>query len=345
MTRDPKKTPLKKAGLGLAASSFALALSMASSLAFPTPAAAAQLSLATFVPERSPTVAEVFTPWVAWFNKETAGETTIKIFAGGTLGRNPKAQPKLVRDGVADITVMVPSYYAGVYTDLDIFELPGLARSVKEGSESAWALYKAGKIKGFEEFKVVAMYTSGPYAIHSKELLGNVAALKGKKVRVTGEVQTAIASTLGMTPQDISALEMAEAIDRGLIDGAVADWSVARTFKLMEVTKHHFDTRLGVLPFVVVMNKKVYDKLPPKSKAAVDASGERLVALQSEVYGKISDDLEKAAKTGGSTVTPLSAADEAAIDAATAPVREKLVAKSGQALLDAYRAQLKSMRK
>ena len=323
----------------------AFALGSLLALTAPTSTAAAQLSLGTFVPERSPTVASVFTPWVEWFNKETAGETTIKIFAGGTLGRNPKAQPKLVRDGVADITVMVPSYYPGVYNDLDIFELPGFARSVKEGSESAWALFKAGKIKGFEEFKVIAVYTSGPYAIHSKEKIGSIAELKGKKVRVTGEVQTAIAGTLGMTPQDISALEMAEAIDRGLIDGAVADWSVARTFKLMDVTKHHFDTRLGVLPFVVVMNKKVYDKLPAKSKAAIDASGERLVALQSDVYGRISDELEKAAKTGGSSVTPLSAADAAAIDAATTPVRDKLVAKTGPGLLDAYRDHLKSMRK
>ena len=89
-------------------------------------AQARELAFGVFVPAASPTVQKVYQPWVDWFNEVGANhDVTIKLYPGGTLGRNPAAQAELVRDGVADLTITVPSYTPGVYPDYDVFELPG----------------------------------------------------------------------------------------------------------------------------------------------------------------------------------------------------------------------------
>ena len=127
-----------------------------------TTANAKDLAFSIFVPAASPTVSRVFQPWADWFNEQTAGEdVSVKLFAGGSLGRNPKAQAQMVADGVADMAITVPSYTPGVYPDYDIFELPGFATTVEEGSEAVSELQASGALRGYEDYYVVALYTSG----------------------------------------------------------------------------------------------------------------------------------------------------------------------------------------
>ena len=319
---------------------------VAVALACSTAAAdAKELAFATFVSPTSTTVKEVLEPWIEWFNQNAGGNTTIKLYAGGTLGRSPAAQPKLLKDGVADLTIMVPSYYPGVYPDFDMFELPGLARSSAEASGAAWQLFQDGKIEGLDDFKVVSIYTSAPYAVHSTADVKTVDDLKGLKIRAAGPVQTAVLTSLGAVPQAMSPTEMAENINRGLLDGAVADWSVADSFKVMEVTDNHYNARLGVLPFVVAINKDVYEQLPPEAKKAIDESGERLGKLQGDSFAKF--EAEAIARTeaeAGQTVVEPSDADIAEIRARTRPVRDEIVAKNGPDGLEAYEALLEKMR-
>ena len=124
--------------------------------------AAEELAFATFVPAASPTIQKIYQPWIEWFNARTAeDDLSIKMYAGGTLGRSPLAQADLVANGVADITLTVPSYTPGVYPDYDVFELPGFARSTAEGSTAVKELYEEGKLRGYEDFHVVAVAELG----------------------------------------------------------------------------------------------------------------------------------------------------------------------------------------
>lgn len=68
------------------------------------------LKLASFEPATAPITGGVLKPWADDVMKASGGTLKIDIFPGGTLGRNPLQQLKLVQDGVADLTWTVPGY-------------------------------------------------------------------------------------------------------------------------------------------------------------------------------------------------------------------------------------------
>ena len=73
---------------------------------------------------------------------------------------------------------------------------------------------------------------------------------------------------------------VAENITRGLLAGSVSEWNAAKTFKILEVTQHHYVTSLGVLPLVIALNLDAYKALSPKAKAALAKSGDLMAKLQ-----------------------------------------------------------------
>lgn len=329
---------MKKSGLALALGAL-LAVGAGT-------ASAKELAFGTFVPAASPTVTKIYTPWIEWFNQR-AGEhgVTIKLFPGGTLGRNPRAQEQLVRDGVADLTITVPAYTPGVYPDYDIFELPGIASDVREATLAAVELAAENKLSGYEDFHVVATYTSGPYMLHTKEPVESFEDIADKRIRVAGQIQTAVVEALGGVPQNMSALEMAENIDRGLIDGAMTDASVAKTFRVADVAKNHFATELGVLPFLIIMNKGVYEDLPQPVKDVLAESPAFIADKQIEHYGSaIDNNMMGWKESEDHSVVMQSDADAEKIAAAVAPVFDKVDAAAAPGLIDAYRAKVEEIR-
>lgn len=309
-------------------------------------AQARELAFAVFIPAASPTVRAIYEPWVEWFNEEAAEyDVSIQLFAGGTLGRNPLAQAEMVRDGVADITLTVPSYTPGVYPDYDIFELPGFANDTREGSLAALEMQREGLLRGYEDFHVVAMYASDSYMIHSRNPVASFDDIAGQRLRVAGQIQTAVVEALGGVPQNMGAGEMAENIDRGLIDGAMTDASVARTFRVTDVANHHYDANLGVLVFAIVMNRGVYDGLPDGVKDLLAQSGDFIVERQIESYSAaIARNLEEWEADPERTVTFPDDADRARINEAVQPVIERVAAAASEGLIDAYTAKLEDIR-
>ena len=309
-------------------------------------AQARELAFGVFVPAASPTVQKVYQPWVDWFNEVGAKhDVTIKLYPGGTLGRNPAAQAELVRDGVADLTITVPSYTPGVYPDYDVFELPGFAKNTAEGSQAALEMQQEGLLKGYDDFYVVAMYTSDSYMIHSKKPVASVADIAGQRIRVGGQIQTQVVEALGGVAQDMGAGEMAEAIDRGLIDGALTDASVAKTFRVTDVAKHHFAADLGVLVFAIVMNKGVYEGLPQPVKDRLAESGRFIVDRQIDSYGKAVEANTAAwASDSEHTLTIPDDAEKAKIAEAVQPVIERVSKSASPGLVDAYVKKLEDIR-
>lgn len=305
-----------------------------------------ELAFAVFVPAASPTVTQVYEPWAEWFNE--GGEedgVTVRIYAGGTLGRDPFAQARMVADGVADLAITVPSYTPGVYPDFDIFELPGFAMSTREGSLAALEMHQEGQLGGYEDFYMVALYTSDSYMLHSSSPIESYDDIEGKSFRVAGQIQTAVIEALGGVPRDMSAVEMAENIDRGLIDGAVADASVARTFRVTDVAKNHYAANLGVLVFAIVMNKDTYEGLPDSAKERLAESGQFIANRQIESYGRaIENNLAEWEASDEHNLVRPSEEDEARIAEAVGPVIEMVAESASEGLLEAFEQKLEEIR-
>lgn len=311
------------------------------------PAAQARdLAFAVFVPAASPTVQQIYQPWVDWFNEGAAADDVqISMYAGGTLGRNPLAQAQMVADGVADLALTVPSYTPGVFPDFDMFELPGFATNVREGSLAALELHQEGYLHGYEDYYVVAMYSSGAYMVHTSAPLTSIDGMAGLRIRAGGQIQTSVIEALGGVPTSMSAGEMAEAIDRGLLDGALTDASVARTFRVSDVATNHFEANLGVLVFTIVMNRGVYESLPETVKELLAQSGQFIADRQIDVYGQaIAANIAGWEANPNHTVVVPSDADRAEIAARVQPVIDQVAAAATPGLIEAYVAKLENIR-
>jgi len=143
----------------------------------------------------------------------------------------------------------------------------------------------------------------------------------------------------------MSATQMAENIDRGLIDGAMSDASVAKTFRVADVAPNHFNANLGVLVFAIIMNKDAYEGLSDKAKEVLAQSGDYIRSKQYEFYGPaIEANLAAWDASPDHTLVMPSEQDKARITEAVAPVIETVAGNVSPGLVDAYRAKIEEIR-
>lgn len=306
-----------------------------------------ELKFSIFSPPQSLTVQHVAEPWKKWVEERAGTDLKIKIYAGGALGRNPAQQLKLVQDGIADIAWIVPSYTPGRFQTLSLLELPGVVKNATEGSAVAWQLYQSGKVKGFEDVKVLALYTTDIYGLHLAKPIAAIEDLKGRKIRSGGQIQNEIITALGMVPVGMPVTQIVEAMSRNVIDGAIVNWTTMVPFKLEETAAFHYEIPLGVLPLAIVMNKKSYESLSPAAKQAMDESPPFLNKLAAEAFDQThSVFVAKYSKDPKHTIATPNQSDEAALKTRLDAVNDK-VAKS-EKLADEYadlQAAVKSVRK
>lgn len=248
----------------------ALACSCAMSVFTPAAADPVKIKFAVFVGDTEQTFVSVLRPFAEAVNKEAAGAIEIEMFPNGALGRNPRDQAQMVLDGVADIAWIAPSYTPGRFPDNAVFELPGLFRNLDEGTRVMGRLVAAGKLRGYDQFVPLGVFTTAPYGIHVKGAMASLDDLKGKKIRTANAMESATMKALGAASVGIPVTEVPEAVSRGTIDGSTAHPATLVDFGIDRVTNTHYFADLGVAPIAVVMNRAKYDSLPPAGKAAID---------------------------------------------------------------------------
>ena len=307
------------------------------------------LKLSAFIPAQAPTFAQVIKPWSEAVNADGTGIIKIDTFPGGVLGGNPGLQPKMVTDGIADIALVIPAYSPGRFPDNDVMELPGMAKNSSESSLAIYRLYQRKLLRGYDDFYVVMLGTTNPYAIHTRSPVKSFTDVKGMKLRAGGPVASAALRALGVAPVGMPITQVAENISRGVLDGTGGDWDVMYSFRIMEAAKHHYMAAvLGTVPVAVLMNRKVYDGLPAKAKAIIDKhSGEQM----SRKFGGVHDGIQSAKLTetkaaADHTMVFPSDAELAQLDAIMATVIETWVKDhpNGRALFTALKEELAKIR-
>lgn len=310
------------------------------------PMSAETLRFSSFEPPVAFLTAKVFPAWAERVAEATNGDVTIEMFPGGTLGRSPAQQLKLVADGVADIAFVVPGYNPGVFPGVTVGELPFVVNSSEAGSKAMWSVYEQGLLEGaFDNYYIVGLFTTTPSSIATVEPVMMPEDTKGMNLR--GSSPTLLASIEaigGVAVGGIAAPTIAESISRGVIEGSFNEWNALKSFRIQEVVNHVLEVPMGTSPLMVVMNKARYEGLSEEARMAIDAvSG----AAFAEAFGKAFDEEAGSARAAAidegrlSIVNP----DQAALDAwriASAPSIEGWLAEGPgrHALLDAFTAAL-----
>lgn len=270
----------------------AAALSVAGTAIAQTPPI--KLKFSIFSPDREVTYQTVFKPFAEAVSKESGGTVEVELFPNGALGRSPLQQAQMVLDGVADIAWVIASYTPGRFQENEVFELPGMFRDLKEATIVFTRLVNSGKVKGYDDFYPIGLFGTAPYSLHARTPINSIADIRGKKIRVSGAIESETLKALGAVPLGMPVTEVPEAISRGTIDGTTSHPAPLVDFGISRVTSAHYFTRLGVVPLAVLMNRKKFDSLP---KAAQDAirkySGDWTAARFNDGVGAYNDTVIK----------------------------------------------------
>jgi TRAP-type C4-dicarboxylate transport system substrate-binding protein len=216
-----------------------------------------------------------------------------------------------------------------LFPDFTFFSLPFLFRGVgsEEASIAGWKMYERGLIGGLDNVHVVAVYSNDNGGLHFNRVIKSLDDMKGLKVRVPGPNQAAVLRKLGLVPVGMGTPQVAESLNRGVIQGTLIGWSALGIFRITPLIKTHVDLPLGTRSFFIAIHNRAYNPLPRAAKAAI-AKHEGLgfsLAL-GRYYESDGDRLRT--KTGNRTVVRPSQAAQAKLLETFKPFHDQWIAKT-----------------
>ena len=209
--------------------------------------------------------------WKKEVERRTNGKVAVKTFPGGTL-LGAKNMMDGVIAGTADIGNLCMAYQPGRFVVTNATALPLDFPNAVVASLTLWDLYKKYQPVGFSKVKVLTMFANAPAQIYAKVPVRNLDDLKGLQLRASGGVSEVL-KALGAAPVGMPQSETPEALQKGVVKGAVSSLETLKDFKYAEITKYVTILNGPIYPFAVVMNMDSWNKLPKDVQAVLDELG------------------------------------------------------------------------
>ena len=301
-------------------------LAGAAALAAPPLARAAEINLtyAFFAPAGT-FPGRQMAHWAEEVSKRTNGKVAVKTFPAGTL-LGAREMYDGVSKGVADIGLGAPSYDPGRFPLTSGISLPVGFPDATVASRVLWEITREFQPKEFENFKVIAMFTTEPGYIQSRKPAGSAAELAGMKLRAAG-TGVPVLKALGAAPVGMPMPEVPQSVQTGVIDGTMTSREVLQDFKLAETLKYVTDYPTVVVTFAAVMDRKRFDALPADVKKVIEDLGPEMAVWTGQYHDKqnVGGALEWAKREHKLQIVSLSPQERASWDAKLAPMQAEWI--------------------
>ncbi|MCK9510194.1 MAG: TRAP transporter substrate-binding protein [Pigmentiphaga sp.] len=325
----------------LAASAAVLSLGLAAQ------ASAAEITLkyAFFAPEGT-FPGQQMLHWAEEMKKRTNGKVEVQTFPGGTL-LGAREMWDGVTMGITDIGLSAPSYDPGRFPLSSGIALPLGFPDATTASRVLWEVTNEFEPKEFERFKVIAMFTSEPGYLMTREPVRSEADLKGMRVRATGSGVPVI-NALGGSAVGMAMPEVPQAVQTGVVQGVMTSREVLQDFRLAENLKYVTDYPMVVTTFAAVMDKNRYEKLPDDVKQVIEELGDEIHAWTGNYHDNknVQGALEWSAKEHGLQVVELSGEEYGKWDKTLQPLVDQWIVEADKKGLlgDKYIARVVELR-
>jgi TRAP-type C4-dicarboxylate transport system substrate-binding protein len=233
-----------------------------------------------FLGAKSPAQVKMLEPWARKVEENSGGKVKIEIFPAMTLGGRPPELIQQVRDGVVDLIWAVNGYTPGLFPRTEVFELPFVyVNDIKATNLAMYDMFESDLKQEYQGIEVMFLHVHAGQAIHMRDtLVRKPTDLAGKKLRIPTRTGAWVIEALGAAPTAMPVPELPQALQKGVVDGALIPWEIIPPLKIQEQTKYqiegHDRARFGTTTFQVSMNKARWDGLPADiQKAFRDASG------------------------------------------------------------------------
>jgi TRAP-type C4-dicarboxylate transport system substrate-binding protein len=263
--------------------------------------------------------------WAEQVSKRTGGKVAVQTFPGGTL-LGAREMYDGVTKGVADIGLGSPSYDPGRFPLTSGVSLPMGFTNATVASRTLWELTKEFQPKEYENFKVIAMFTTEPGYIQSRAPVRNAADLSGMKLRAAG-TGVPVLKALGAAPIGMPMPEVPQAVQTGVINGTMTSREVLQDFKLAESLKFVTDYPTVVVTFAAVMDRKRWEKLPADVKKVIEELASEMPAWTGRYHdnANVGAALKWAEKEHKLQILSLAADERARWDAKLKPMEAEWV--------------------
>lgn len=204
----------------------------------------------------------------------TEGQVRFDLFPGGQLGKDYVG---LLRNGLADAVLLVPSVAADKLPLSSVAELPEPMSSPCEATQKYWSLVREGGLIWQDEYRPLGIHplfvTVLPTfrTLTTRAPLDGVESLKNLKIRGVGAAMDKTVRALGAVPIQIASPELFDALSRGTVDGALWGYLSSPQFDLVETFRHGIEgPSLGSAVVTIAMSQKIWDGLTPEVQQKMD---------------------------------------------------------------------------
>ena len=254
----------------------------------------------------------------------------LQYFASGQLGKQWD-MPTVVRTGVADISVISPSYVASEMPLSSVGDLAGLVEDACVASYALKDLMFEGGILYEEEFKplnirplwigVIPAYE----AMTSERPVAVPGDLEGTVQRSTGGAQDRIVDAVGAAGVAMPIGDLYEALTRGTVEGTVASPVSITPYGLHEVIGHSTKgANLGSFTVVYSINEDTWQFLEEDQRALITELAEKSQQSLCEGLNQSVEDSYREMEKENVSFTDVSE-DPEAWDALLEPTRQNWV--------------------
>ena len=206
--------------------------------------------------------------WKEEIEIKTNGAVKINTFPNGTL-LSAKNMINGVINGQADIGCLCMAYQPGRFMVTNALSLPFGFKNAKSGTISLIEIFKQYNPEEFKNVKVIGLFTTAPANIYSKKPITTLKDLEKIKLRASGGIAQVI-TALGGQAVGMPQSDTPEAIQKGVVDGAVSSLETLMDLNYSELCREVTILNGPVYPFAVVMNLKKYNSLPNDIKKIFD---------------------------------------------------------------------------
>jgi TRAP-type C4-dicarboxylate transport system substrate-binding protein len=264
--------------------------------------------------------------WCQEVSERTDGQVKVYFYPGQTLTKADQCYDGVVT-GRSDIGMSCLLYTRGRFPLMDFINLPFGNPSGAFATALINEVYDEFEPQELSDVKVLYLHAHGPGFIHTKEQpVHSLADLKGLKIRCPGSVAETV-SSLGATPVTMPMPEVYQALQKGVVEGAVYPMETNQGWKMGEVIDFsvaNYSTAYSV-GFFVVMNKDKWNALPEEVQSVIEGVNSEWAIKHGQAWDDSDFEGMRTTLTEGNSVLGLEETEQERWVQAVQPVFEAYV--------------------
>ncbi|MFM8678287.1 MAG: TRAP transporter substrate-binding protein [Alphaproteobacteria bacterium] len=224
----------------------------------------------------------IIEPWARAVERESNGTLKLEIMPSA-IGRPPEYFDFVV-NGVVDIGYGVSGHNPGRFTMTQVMDLPFMAPDPWAGAAAAWTTYEryGARYNEHRGARVLGLWVhSEPFIFMRAAPFTSLDDLRGKKIRVGGNVTGRIMQALGAVPVQLPPTEAQQAMASGVADGITFPTESIDFFRITPVIKGATRIPGGLYTdtFWLAINEAKWASLGAEQKRAFEKHSGMAVAL------------------------------------------------------------------